>query len=250
MKILENKVALVTGSSRGLGRAIALRYAGLGAKLVINYTSNQEAGEKVVEEIKNLGSQAIAVKADVSSVKDIKRLFQTAKQEFGKIDIVVVNAGIEIVDLPALDVTEEQFDKAFSINTKGAFFSIQEAAKNVEDKGRIIYVSSSTTLNPMKGKALYGGSKLAPEYMASVIAKEVGARGITVNTIVPTVVEGAGVNTDMSARKDFMQAFAKANPLGRLATLEDVANIAEFLASNLSSYITATTVKVTGGAIQ
>jgi len=250
MKILENKVALVTGSSRGLGRAIALRYAGMGAKLVINYTSNQEAAEKVVEEIKNLGSQAIAVKADVSSVKDIKRLFQTAKQEFGKIDIAVVNAGIEIVDLPALDVTEEQFDKAFSINTKGVFFSIQEAAKNVEDKGRIIYVSSSTTLNPMKGKALYGGSKLAPEYMANVIAKEVGARGITINTIVPTVVEGAGVNTDMSARKDFMQAFAEANPLGRLATLEDVANIAEFLASNLSSYITATAVKVTGGAIQ
>jgi len=250
MKILENKVALVTGSSRGLGRAIALRYARLGAKLVINYTSNQEAGERVVEEIKNLGSQAIAVKADVSSVKDIKQLFQTAKQEFGKIDIVVVNAGIEIVDLPALEVTEEQFDKAFSINTKGAFFSLQEAAKNVEDKGRIIYVSSSTTLNPMKGKALYGGSKLGPEYMANVIAKEVGARGITVNTIVPTVVEGAGVNTDMSARKDFMQAFAEANPLGRLATLEDVANIAEFLVSDLSSYLTATAVKVTGGAIQ
>ena len=250
MRKLENKVALVTGSSRGIGRAIALRYAALGAKIVVNYTSSGEAAKKVVEEIMNLGSQAIAVKADVSSIIDIKHLFQAAKQEFGKIDIVVVNAGIEIVDLPALEVTEEQFDRAFAINTKGAFFTLQEAAKIVEDKGRIIYVSSSTTLSPMKGKALYGGSKMAPEYMANVVAKEVGARGITVNTIVPTVVEGAGVNTDMSARREYMRAFADANPLGRLANLEDVANIAEFLAGDLSSYLTATALKVTGGAVQ
>lgn len=129
MAKLENKVALVTGSSRGIGRAIALRFASLGAKVVVNYSSSSEAAKEVVAEANQMGVQAIALKANVSSLKDIKALFQNAIQELGNLDIVVANAGIEIVDLPALEITGEQFDRAFSINTKGAFFTMQEAAK-------------------------------------------------------------------------------------------------------------------------
>src|SRR5689334_16831808 len=132
MNSLKNKVALVTGSARGLGKAIAERYAALGADLVINYSKDKAAADEVVSNIRAMGARVVAVQADVSKVADIERLFAEAKQAFGKIDIVVANAGIELVETPVTDFTEEQFDRVFSINTKGSYFTMQQAARQVE----------------------------------------------------------------------------------------------------------------------
>lgn len=163
MNSLKNKVALITGSARGLGKAIAERYAALGADIVINYSKDKASADEVVSNITAMGARVIAIQADVSKVADLEKLFAAAKEAFGKIDIVVANAGIEMVEVPVTEFTEEQFDKVFSINTKGTYFTMQQAAKHVENNGRIIYIASSTTSFPVPGMAVYGGSKNHPE---------------------------------------------------------------------------------------
>lgn len=243
-------MALITGSGRGIGKAIAERYASLGVDIVVNYTNNKASAEMTISNIRRYGVKALAIQADISKVDDARNMFATTLKEFGKIDIIVANAGVEVVNLPAVDITEEDYDRLFTINTKGAFFTIQEAAKHVADNERIIYISSSTTTNALEGKALYGSSKMAPMYLVEVLAKEIGYRGVTVNTIVPTVIEGAGVNTNPEDRADYLNEFIQMNPMRRLGTLEDVANVAEFFASDLSSYVSGQRLLVSGGAIQ
>ncbi|WP_375419553.1 SDR family oxidoreductase [uncultured Hymenobacter sp.] len=245
MNSLTNKVAVVTGSARGLGQAIAERYAALGADLVVNYSKDQASIDKVVSNIKAMGRRVIAVQADMSRVADIERLFTEAKQAFGKIDIVVANAGIELVDVPVLDFTEEQFDQLFSLNTKGSYFTLQQAARHVEDNGRIIYVASSTTVFPVPGMAVYGGSKTTPKYLVEVLAKEIGHRGVTVNSVIPYATDKAGIFTENHPSRDSLIA---ANPMKRLASVEDVANAAEFFASGLSSFVNGQHLLVNGGA--
>lgn len=250
MTNLKNKVALITGSGRGIGKAIAERYASLGADIIINYTNSKESAEITVSNILKHGVNAIAIQADISKTNEVLNLFETSLKEFGKIDIVVANAGIESVNLSTLDITEEQFDKLFAVNTKGAFFTIQEAAKHVADNGRIIYISSSTTNIALPGYSLYGSSKLAPMYQIEVLAKEIGYRGVTVNTIVPTAIEGAGLWTNPEDRADFKDKFIQTQPMRRLGTLDDVANVAEFFASDLSSFVSGQRLLISGGASQ
>jgi 3-oxoacyl-[acyl-carrier protein] reductase len=249
MSTLRNKVAVITGSARGIGSAIAERYAKLGANIVVNYSRDRESAEKVVSHLKELNVKAIAVQADVARVEEVRRLFETAKASFGKIDIIVANAGVELPGVSVADFTEEQFDRLFTINTKGAYFTLQLGAKYVEDNGRIIYIGSSSAGYPMQGYALHGGSKVAPHYLVQVLAREVGKRGITVNSILPTATEGAGVHsqaTKDSPIEKFMETF---NPMGRMGTPEDVANVAEFFASDLSSYVSGQSLLVNGGAL-
>ncbi len=249
MTDLKNKVALITGSAKGIGRAVAERYAALGADIVLNYAQDQAAAEAATAAIAKLGRRARAVQGDVANVADIMRLFETACTTFGKIDIVVVNAGVELVNLPVTDFTENQYDHLFGVNTKGAFFTMQQAAKYVVDNGRIIYISSSTTGYPRPGYALHGGSKVAPQYLVEVLAQEVGKRGITVNAILPTATQGAGVHAtgESQGRLDqFIKDFA---PMGRVATVEDVANVAEFFASELSSFVSGQHLLLSGGGL-
>lgn len=250
MTNLKNKVALVTGSGRGIGKAIAERYASLGADIIVNYTNNKESAEITVSNILKYGVKAMAIQANVSKTKEVRNLFAIGLKKFGKIDIVVANAGIEAVNLPTLDITEKQFDKLFAINTKGAFFTMQEAAKHVSDNGRIIYISSSTTTSALPGYSLYGSSKLGPMYQVEVLAKEIGHRGVTVNTIVPTAIEGAGVWTNLEDRADVKDKFIQAHPMKRFGTLNDVANVAEFFASDLSSFVSGQCLLISGGAIR
>jgi 3-oxoacyl-[acyl-carrier protein] reductase len=250
MTSLKNKVALITGSGRGIGKAIAERYASLGADIVVNYTSNKASAEMTLSDIRKYGVKALAIQADISKVDEVREMFATTLKEFGKIDIIVANAGIELVNLPTIDITEEQYDKLFSINTKGAFFTIQEAAKHVADNGRIIYISSSTTTIPNAGYALYGSSKMAPMFLVEVLAKEIGYRGVTVNTIVPTAIEGAGLWTNPEDRAEFKNQFIQTHPMRRLGTLDDVANVAEFFASDLSSFVSGQCLLISGGALQ
>jgi 3-oxoacyl-[acyl-carrier protein] reductase len=249
MTDLTGKVALITGSARGIGRAIALRYASLGASVVVNYSGDSASASKTVKDAEDAGGKAIAIQADVSKTADLDRLFEGARETFGDLHIVVANAGVEVIDQPVLDATEEQFDRLFAINTKGAFFTLQKAAKHVADNGRIIYIGSSTTCNPFGGVGLYGSSKMAPRYLVGVLALEVGKRGITVNTILPTVIEGAGVFTNITEDDRYYKMNAAIRPIGgRMGQPDDVADAAEYFASDLAGWVSGQHLLVSGGA--
>lgn len=246
MTDLTGKVALVTGSARGLGRAIAERYAALGAKLVVNYAESELAAGQLVASIAAKGGTAIAVRADMSKVAEIDQLFDTAKQMLGRLDIVVANAGIELVGRSATGFDEVDFDRLFGVNTKGAIFTMQRGARDIEDGGRIIFVGSSTTAFPMPGHALYGSSKMAPRFFVEVLAKELGGRGVTVNSILPSATEGAGVSTD--GPRPEVQKLIDANPMRRMGTMKDTADAAEYLASDLADYVSGQHLLLSGGA--
>lgn len=248
MKNLKNKVALITGSARGLGKAIAERYAALGADIVINYSKDKASADEVLSNVLAMGVKAIAIKADVSKVVDLEYLFNEAKKAFGKIDIVVANAGIEMVEVPVTEFTEEQFDKVFSINTKGTYFTLQQAAKHVENNGRIIYIASSTTSFPVPGMAVYGGSKTTPRYLVDILSKEIGHTGITVNSIIPFAVDHSGIFAEANSYPELRKQLLDSCPMQRLAEVEDVANVAEFFASDLSSFVNGQHLLVNGGA--
>lgn len=250
MTDLTDKVALVTGSSRGIGRAIAMRYATLGADVVVNCVGDEANAAETLDELERRGAKAVAITADVSRPAELDRLYREALATFGRLDIVVANAGVEIIDQPLLDVTEEQFDRLFAINTKGAFFTLQKAAKHVSDNGRIIYIGSSTTVNPFPGVGLYGSSKMAPRYVVGVLAQELGGRGITVNSILPTVIEGAGVFSDIAEDDPYQTMNARIRPLGgRMGRPDDVADAAEYLASDLAAWVSGQHLLISGGAL-
>ncbi|MER8550774.1 SDR family oxidoreductase [Mesorhizobium sp. M0976] len=243
---LQEKVALVTGSGRGIGRAIAERYAARGARVVVNYANNSALAEDAVAKIVSSGGKAIAVQADVARVDDIKHLFDTVLDTYGRLDIVVANAGIELVAQSVIDFTEADFDRLFAVNAKGAFFTLQQAARHVADNGRIIYIGTSNTAFPLPGRALYGGSKIAAQFLVQVLAKELGHRGVAVNSILPTAIEGAGVFTDgvRSEVREFVKSF---RPMQRMGTVEDVADAAEYLAGDLSGFVSGQHLMVSGG---
>lgn len=248
MNSLKNKVALITGSARGLGKAIAERYAALGANIVVNYSKDKASAEEVVKNITATGAKVISIQADVSKVAELERLFAEAKKAFGKIDIIVANAGVEMVEVPVVDFTEEQFDRVFTINTKGSYFTLQQAARHVSDNGRIIYVASSTTSFPVPGMAIYGGSKTTPRYLVDILSKEIGHKGVTVNSIIPFAVDHSGIFVDPAAYPRLRKQLIDSCPMGRLAEVEDVANAAEFFASDLSSFVSGQHLLVNGGA--
>lgn len=243
---MKGKTALVTGSSEGLGRAILLRLAAEGANVVINYHRNETAAKEVKTAAEAEGVRAIVVQADVSSVPDIERLYDAAVEEFGRIDIVVANAGMEKVNIPFTDVTEEDFDLLWRVNTKGPYFVLREAARRITDNGRIITISSNTTTVPQSGVGLYGTSKVATGYLARVLALELGPRGITVNTVVPGPIDGAGIFTD-PANDEYKQSLVAMVPIGRLGTTEDVAGVVAFLAGDDAALITGQHLVADGG---
>lgn len=250
MNTLHNKTALITGSARGLGKAIAERYAALGANIIVNYSRDKASAEETLSTVEASRAKAIAVQADVSKVTDIERLFNETKKVFGKIDIVVANAGIEMVETPVTQFTEEQFDRLFNINTKGAYFTMQQAARNIEDNGRIIYIASSTTAFPVPGMAVYGGSKTTPRYLVDVLSKEIAYRGVTVNSIIPFAVDHSGIFVDPDAYPELRKSLIESCPMGRFSEVEDIANLAEFFASDLSSFVSGQHLLVNGGADQ
>ncbi len=244
----KGKTALITGSTKGIGKAIAVKLANMGADIVLNYAGDKDAADKTTEEIEQLGVKVIAVKADNSKINDSKKLFEAAIESFGGVDIVIANAGIELIDIPFVDYTEEQYDKVFNINTKGTFFVMQQAAKHVRDNGRIILISSSTTVYPHAGFAVYGGSKTAPKFFADVLAKEVGERGITVNTVIPGATDEAGIFADMPDDSPYKKEIRAASPLNKMGLPKDIANVTAFVASDECSFITGHQFMVNGGA--
>jgi 3-oxoacyl-[acyl-carrier protein] reductase len=181
---LEGKTALVTGGSRGIGRAIAERLAADGAAIVINYARNEQLAHEVVKAISAKGGKAIGIQADVSKPAAVRRLFSEAEKAIGGLDIVVANAGVHIVK-PLIENTEAEYDYIFDINTRGVFFTLQEAGRRVRDGGRIVVVSTGGTKMHFANMSLYLGSKGAIEQIARSLSRELGPRNVTVNVLSP-----------------------------------------------------------------
>ena len=241
MASLKGKVAVVTGASRGIGRGIAERLAKDGASIVVNYTKSAGEAEQVVAGINAQGGTAVAVQADVSKVDDIRRLIQDTLQTFGRLDILINNAGI-FWSKPIVETTEEEYDRMFAVNAKGQFFALQEAAKHMADGGRIVNISTGGTKLAFPGIGVYGASKSALEFFTKVAAKELGARHITVNTISPGYTE-----TDMLSDPQFRTIGIQASPLGRLGTPADIAQVVSFVVSDEAGWITGDTIQAGGG---
>ncbi|MBD6619373.1 SDR family oxidoreductase [Komarekiella sp. 'clone 1'] len=240
------KVAIITGASRGIGRAIALKLAGNGASVVVNFASNADKAQEVVAEIEKLGVKAISVQADVSKVADIQRLFEQTINHFGKIDILVNNAGIATYQ-PITQVTEADFDKIFAINVKGTYFACQQAAQHMAEEGRIINFSSSTTAMMLPTYSAYVATKGAVEQITRVLAKELGAKSITVNVVSPgptdTELFREGKTQEQIDRLAQMAAF------GRLGDVQEIADVVAFLASDEARWITGQNIRVNGGIV-
>ena len=244
MRSLNNKVAIVTGSSRGIGAQIAITLAEAGASVVVNYSRNHKPADKVVSDIKANGGSAIAIKADISSPKEVKLMFDSAISQFGKINILINNAG-SILYKTIQDTTDDDFDKIFSVNVKGTFNTLREAASRLENDGRIINFSSSTTRLMLPTYGVYCATKGAVEQLTRVFSKEVGARNITVNSISPgpinTELFTAGKSEEVINRLASMSAF------GRIGEPVDVARIVSFLVSEEASLVTGQNIGANGG---
>lgn len=245
MGSLLGKVAIVTGSSRGIGRALAERLGRDGAKVVVTYARNREKAEEVVSVIKENGSDAIALGLDISKLDDIRNLFQNTINQFGKLDILVISGGAPRLTKPLAETTEEEFDSVFTFNAKGNFFALQEAAKHMADGGRIVTFSTPYTVQPQPNLSVIAGSKAAIEAFTFALALELGNRGITVNAIMPgpTKTESFGSMVSVEEQTQLKQMA----PLQRLAEPEDIANAVAFLVSDDAGYVTGHTLHATGG---
>lgn len=241
---LNGEVALVTGSSRGIGRAIAERLSKDGAAVVVNYAGSPDKAAEVVAQIEAKGGSAIALQADVSKISDIERLFDQTIERFGKVDILINNAGIIFYKL-ITEVTEADFDKIFAINVKGTYFACQQAAKRMTNGGRIINFSSSTTAMMLPTYSAYVATKGAVEQITRVLAKELGGRGITVNDVSPGPTETELFMTDKTEEQ--INRTAQMAALGRLGQVQDIADVVAFLASEDARWITGQNIRVNGG---
>ena len=243
---LVGKKALVTGASRGIGRAVALKLARLGASVAVNYLNAEEEARKVVDVIRSSGGQAMAVQADMSRPEAIDRAFRVVMTEFGGLDILVNNAGMAIFG-PLEDISEADFDRLMDLNVKGVFFACQQAARTLADGGRIINISTAVTKMMLPNYALYAASKGAIEELTKSLAKELGPRGITVNAISPgptdTELFRHGKTQEQIAQLAAMAAFK------RLGTPEDIANAVALLVSDDAAWISGQDISANGGLV-
>jgi len=244
---LEGKVAVVTGSSKGIGAAIAKALAAEGAAVVVNYSSSRQAAEQVVNDINKTGGKAIAVQADVSNQSDVQRLFSETKKAFDRLDILVNNAGIYEF-LPIENITIEHFHKQFDLNVLGLLLATQEAVKLFGSAGgSVVNISSVVaTLAPPQG-SVYSATKAAVNAITRSLAQELGQRKIRVNAVNPGMVETEGTHSAGIIESDFEKATVANTPLGRIGQPQDIAPAVVFLASSESSWITGETLYISGG---
>lgn len=247
MSKLNNKVALVTGASKGIGSAIAKHYAAGGAKVVVNYASSKESADKVVKDITDLGGTAIAVQGDVSNQADVIRIFEETKNAFGSLNILVNNAGIYNYE-PIQAVSAETFHQQFNINVLGAIFAIQGALKLFGDKGgNIINISSEAGRTPLPTGSVYSATKAAIDAITTALSKEFHGKNIRINSILPGVVETEGSHSAGFIGSEAEMRLVASTPLGRTGQPDDIAKVAVFLASEDAGWITGEKISVSGG---
>jgi 3-oxoacyl-[acyl-carrier-protein] reductase (EC 1.1.1.100) len=245
--MLDGKVAIVTGGSRGIGRSTAIKLASLGADVIINYTSRPDAADEVIRLIKENDGKAIAIKADVSNLHEVKDMMKRVVDTYGKIDILVNNAGITKDNL-ILRMSEEDWDDVINVNLKGAFNCIKEASRYMIKNryGKIVNVASVIGVVGNIGQANYAASKAGIIGLTKSAAKELSSRGINVNAVAPGFID-----TEMTRvlKDDIKSEMLKAIPLGRFGTPEDVSNVIAFLVSSFSDYITGQVIHIDGGMV-
>ncbi|AHG64722.1 SDR family oxidoreductase [Advenella mimigardefordensis] len=240
----QSKVVLVTGGSGGIGSEIARRLAGDGMAVMITYCQAETAAKRVVQDIQQVGGKAAMVRADVSKAADVRAAFEAAMSTFGGVDVVVNNAGV-IIPGAIADTSESTYDAVFNVNVRGALMMMKQAATHLRDGGRVINISSTMVGAPIAGSALYAASKAALESFGEVLSKEVGARGITVNTLrLGATIPGMFAK----APPERQAAFAAASPFKRLGTPSDAADVVAFLTGEGGRWITGQTITVDGGA--
>jgi 3-oxoacyl-[acyl-carrier protein] reductase len=246
---LTNQVAVVTGASKGIGAAIAKAFAAEDASVVVNYASSKEGADRVVKEIAAEGGKAIAVQGDVSKQADVTRLFAETKKAYGKLNVLVNNAGV--YDLQPLEgVTEEHFHKHFNLNVLGLLLATKEAVKLIgPEGGSIINVGSGVSSITPPNSAVYTATKGAVDAITGVLAKELGPRKIRVNSLNPGMIETEGVHTAGFIESDFRKWVESQSPLGRIGQTDDISPTAVYLASNDSKYLTGEILRVTGGIL-
>ncbi|MEQ2528308.1 SDR family oxidoreductase [Robertmurraya yapensis] len=246
MQNLNGKVAIVTGSSRGIGRTIAQQLAQQGIKVIVNYSTGVEKAQEVVDSIKQQGGEATPIQADLSTFSGVESLFTDTLATYGKIDILINNAGL-MKTQSLLDITEEDFDRQFNLNVKGTFFACQQALKLMEPKGRIINFSTSVLGQMFPGYSVYAGTKGAVEQFTRQLAKEFAVKEITINTIAPGPVNTELFNVGKTEQQ--IEGMKKSIAFGRIGEPEDIANVIDFLISEKSEWITGQTIRVNGGFI-
>jgi 3-oxoacyl-[acyl-carrier protein] reductase len=240
---LEGKAALVTGSSRGIGRAIAERLAAEGAAVVVNYSRSSRRALEVAGRIAAKGGRAEAIQADVADPAHVKRLFYEAERALGPLDIVVANAGV-FLSKPLAESQEEDYDRVFDTNTRGVFYTLREAGQRIRDGGRIIVVSSGGTRMHMANAGLYLGSKGAIEQFARSLSRELGPRHVTVNVLSPGFTD-----TEMLSSEELRTRAATLSPFNRIGAPEEVAGVAAFLAGESAGWVTGQNVQAGGGVV-
>jgi 3-oxoacyl-[acyl-carrier protein] reductase len=246
MSKLSGKVAIVTGASKGIGAAIAKSLGADGASVVVNYASSKEGADKVVESIKAAGGKAIAVKGDVSKAADAKAVVDTAIKTFGRLDVLVNNAGIYEMK-PLEEITEEHFHKTFDINVLGLLLVSKEAAKHLQKGGGIINIGSGVTRLTPPGSAVYTATKGAVDAITGVLSRELGPKGIRVNSVNPGMVETEGTHTAGFIGSSFQDWAVSGTPLGRIGQPQDIAGVVTFLATDDSGWLTGQVLLASGG---
>lgn len=244
---LKDKIAIVTGGSRGIGKEICLKFASLGANLVINYIGAKTQAEDTKAECEKLGAKVALSEGDVSKMADCEKLFQTAMDTFGRVDILVNNAGITRDNL-LMRMSEEEFDAVIAVNLKGTFNCMKQAARPMmkQKYGKIINMASVVGVTGNAGQVNYAASKAGVIGMTKSMAKELANRGVTVNAIAPGFIRTA--MTDVLS-DDVKAEITRVIPMGVMGETEDVANLAAFLASDASRYITGQVINVDGGMV-
>lgn len=243
---LNGKVAIVTGASRGLGKAVALRLAAQGASLVINYRSNADEAEAVVTAIRALGVRAVAVRGDVSVRADVRHLFDVAEQELGgPVHILVANAGI-IMNKPFAAYTDEDYDALMNVNARGTFYLLQEAARRIADQGRIVTLSTSLTTFFNPGFAVYQAAKAAVEQFTRSLSKEVGARGVSVVCVAPGPCDTDMLAGSSDAVRQHMQHLSA---FGRLGTSDDIASLVTHVVQPEAAWLSGQVIRCNGAAV-
>jgi 3-oxoacyl-[acyl-carrier protein] reductase len=243
MNSLSNKVILVTGASRGIGAAVAKRLVSEGAKVIINYAGNQTEADQTVKELKDMGGDAIALKADVSKATDVTALFDAAIAHYGRIDVLINNAGIMITKL-LKDTTDDDFTRQFEVNVRGTFNTMREAATKLATGGTIINTSTTLTRAMIPTYGTYVATKGAVEQLTRVFAKEMGSRGITVNAVLP-----GPTNTELFIKgktQEMIDRLASLNAFNRLGEVDDIAKVIVFLASDDAKWISGQTIGING----